>query len=392
MMKYYVNCLGINNAVGGNAKEVYQAIFTDQKVSSDEFHLASGLTTVVKKVQLNLPQLPTPFIEFESRNNRLLLHAVEQIRPQIDYFIQKYGRRRVAIVLGTSTSGVQETETAFIKRAKDPSDGQFQLSKQEISNPSDFLAAYLDLRGLHYTVSTACTSSGKAFIEAKRLLEAGFCEAVIVGGVDTLSSLTLDGFDSLESVSPKVSNPFSANRDGINIGEGAAVFILSKEESEIEFLSYGESSDAYHISSPDPEGVGAEIALRAALEKAKLSPSDIGYINLHGTATRKNDFMEGHLVQRIFGSQTPVSSTKPFIGHTLGAAAAQEAALCWLALSPMNVSKNLPLHVWDGEKDPELPELHFVKMDDKMRGSYCMSNSFAFGGNNVSLIFARSAS
>jgi 3-oxoacyl-[acyl-carrier-protein] synthase-1 len=388
MNRYFINCLGINNAVGGSVADVYQAIFTDLKISSDEFPLASGRTTVVKRVHLNLPSLPTAFSAFDTRNNRLLLHAVDQIRPQIEYFIQKYGKRRVAIVLGTSTSGVEETEKSFRKQAEGSIDTEFQYYKQEISNPSDFLAAYLDLKSFHYTVSTACTSSGKAFIEARRLIEADLCDAVIVGGVDTLSSLTLDGFDSLESVSSKLTNPFSMNRDGINIGEGAAIFVLSKEESEVEFLSYGESSDAYHISSPDPEGTGAEIALRAALEKAQISASDIGYINLHGTGTRKNDFMEAHLVHRFFGDKTPVSSTKAFMGHTLGAAAAQEAALCYLALSSINTSKALPQHLWDGEKDPELPELHFANADDKVRTPFCMSNSFAFGGNNVSLIFA----
>lgn len=382
-MRFYLNCLGINNSAGGNKKDIFQSIFIEDKNPVQEYDLISGRKTVVRYVNEDLPKIPHHLKEFDSRNNKLLLHAVLQIQSELECFIKKYGRERIAVVLGTSTSGIHESEKVFIHKA-DHLPKDFIYYKQEVSNASDFLVRYLGLEGLSYTVSTACTSSAKAFIEAKRLLEANLCDAVIVGGVDTASSLTLDGFDALDSVSSKVTNPFSYHRDGINIGEGASVFLMSKEPSFVEFLGYGESSDAYHVSSPDPDGVGAEMAIRQALSMAKLHPSDIGYLNLHGTGTRKNDDMESKVVDRVLGS-VPVSSTKPFIGHTLGAAGAQEAALCYMVLTAKN-ERLLPPHLWDGVQDSELPALNFVKKGDVLRKGICMSNSFAFGGNNVSLI------
>jgi 3-oxoacyl-[acyl-carrier-protein] synthase-1 len=179
----------------------------------------------------------------------------------------------------------------------------------------------------------------------------------------------------------------SVNRAGINIGEGAAVFLLSRQAEGVEFLGAGESSDAYHISAPDPTGHGAELALRNALKQAGLHPSELGYVNLHGTGTPKNDSMEAQLCHRLFEGQVPLSSTKPWIGHTLGAAGAQEAALCFLALSPLNTERRLPPHLWDGAQDPALPVLPLVSGPEKLKAPICMSNSFAFGGNNVSLIF-----
>lgn len=386
-MKTYLHSMGINNALGASASEVYRNLFLEKKVVSEEARLISQRTTLIKKVSASLPDIPQEFEEFRSRNNQLLLQAVKQILPDIEAIKSRFPLNRIGVILGTSTSGIQETEKAFISANGGRLGPDFCYSKQEIADPSRFLSGYLGLPGIHYTLSTACTSSGKALIEARRLILSDLCDAVVVGGVDAISSLTLNGFDSLDSVSQRLTNPFSRNRDGINIGEGAAVFILSREESSIEFLGYGESSDAYHASSPDPEGHGAELALRAALKAAGLSPSEIGYVNLHGTGTPKNDEMESKVTRRIFGLDTPVSSTKPFLGHTLGAASAQEAALCYLALSEINSEKLLPIHHWDEDKDPSLPELHFVTSGDRLSAPYCMSNSFAFGGNNVSLIF-----
>lgn len=384
-MKFYLNSLGINNSAGSSLNEVYEAIFKKNKKRSKRVNLISGRQTVAFDVQASLPEIPSHLGKFKSRNNRLLLQAVLQIKDQIQDVISKYGTNRVGIVLGTSTSGIKETEIAFIEKMDGKLSSNFNYYIQEVSNPADFLSEYLELKGIHYTVSTACTSSAKAFIEARRLLSSNFCDAVIVGGVDTISSLTLNGFDALDSVSSQMTNPFSANRMGINIGEGAAIFILSKDPSPIEFLSYGESSDAYHISSPDPEGRGAEIAIRQALTMASLSPEDVGYVNLHGTGTPKNDEMESRLMTRVF-KDVLASSTKPFIGHTLGAAAAQELALCYLALSKVNREALLPVHLWDGVQDPALPPLHFVTEGHSIKNRICMSNSFAFGGNNVSLI------
>ena len=386
MKRIYFNCLGINNSAGMNVDQVFRNIFIEAKSNPQPLQLISERTVQIQKVSADLPEMPENFQEFDSRNNRLLLQAVEQIRKQIDYFLAKYGHDRIGIVLGTSTSGIEESEKYFKQELELRKPQDFSYYKQEISNAGDFLAAYLNIQGPKYVVSTACTSSAKALIEAKRLIQADLCDAVIVGGVDSLCSLTLNGFDSLDSNASQMTNPFSKNRSGINIGEGAAIFVLSSEVAEVEFLGYGESSDAYHVSSPDPAGIGAEMALRAAIANAQVSSQDIGYINLHGTGTVKNDEMESLVTGKIFGDQVPVSSTKPFIGHTLGAAGAQEAALCFMTLSKFNTDRRLPIHLWDQEKDPSISPLWFARKQDRLEKNVCMSNSFAFGGNNASLI------
>jgi 3-oxoacyl-[acyl-carrier-protein] synthase-1 len=257
-----------------------------------------------------------------------------------------------------------------------------------MGSPATFLAQWLQLSGIAYVVSTACTSSGKALVSAARLLQAGLCDVVLAGGVDSLCRLTLNGFNALESISPALTNPFSRNRNGINIGEGAAVFIVSREPGPVALLGYGESSDAYHLSAPEPNGRGAEQAMRAALAMARLAPEQIGYVNLHGTATPKNDEMESHATWRVVGAGVPVSSTKPLVGHTLGAAAATELGFAWLLLNQDDPSPQLPPHRWDGERDPVLAELTLVApgmMLDPGRHRI-LSSSFAFGGNNVCLL------
>jgi 3-oxoacyl-[acyl-carrier-protein] synthase-1 len=201
--------------------------------------------------------------------------------------------------------------------------------------------------------------------------------------------LTLNGFDSLESLARSTCNPFSANRCGINIGEGACVFLVTKIPAAVRLCGVGESSDGYHMSAPDPYGKGAEIAMRAALGDAGLRPSDIGYVNLHGTATPKNDEMESRVVARVFGLDVPCSSTKALIGHTLGAAGAQELGLCWLLLADGQSRRRLPAHVWDAVRDPKLPAINLVDAGAQWERDAFLSNSFAFGGSNTSVILGR---
>jgi 3-oxoacyl-[acyl-carrier-protein] synthase-1 len=229
-----------------------------------------------------------------------------------------------------------------------------------------------------------------ALASAARFLTADLCDAAIVGGCDSLCDLTTNGFDSLESMSAEICNPFSVNRKGINVGEGAALFLLTRAESPIRLAGYGESSDAYHMSAPEPSGKGAEIAIRAALEDAKIDAAQIGYINLHGTATVKNDAMESRVVERVFGAEVPCSSTKSQIGHTLGAAGAQEIGLCWLLLNELNGHRQLPQHLWDQAADPELSSIGLTDTGTRWERDSFMSNSFAFGGSNVSLVIGRS--
>jgi 3-oxoacyl-[acyl-carrier-protein] synthase-1 len=246
-------------------------------------------------------------------------------------------------------------------------------------------------------ISTACTSSARALLSARRLLDMNLCDAVLCGGVDSLCKLTLNGFSSLEAVSNQRCNPFSINRSGINIGEAAVVFLMTREASgdhRIALLGAGASSDAHHISAPEPSGRGAQQAMQKALDNAKLHASDINYLNLHGTATQHNDAMESLAVNALFPEGVPCSSTKPLTGHTLGAAGALEAAFCWLALSPENRDRQLPPHVWDGQADTGLPALRWVTPGDTLQQNSSrrlMSNSFAFGGNNVSLIIGDGA-
>ncbi len=401
-MPVYLSALGIACSVGQGKQEVAKAIF---KQSSFPFEttrlLLSQKVVPVGRVPFELPELSSEFIIFNSRNNKLLKLALDEIKPAIEEAITKYGADRVGVVMSTSTSGMHEKEQASLHkhRTGHELDG-YHYSQSEISSPSLFVSKYLGIKGPAYTISTACSSSAKAICSASRLITAGICDAVVVGGVDTLCDLTLNGFDSLELMSKKVCNPFSKNRDGITIGEGAAVFLVSKEGNveagDIELGGYGESSDAHHISCPEPNGLGAEVAIYEALAKASLKPEEICYINLHGTGTTLNDSMESICVHRIFGSEVPCSSTKGLTGHTLGASGAIEAAFLWLALThEANGTIPLPAHVWDGEADLSVPTIHLIgyeKFSAPINGAYAlMSNSFAFGGSNVSIILKKHA-
>jgi 3-oxoacyl-[acyl-carrier-protein] synthase-1 len=217
------------------------------------------------------------------------------------------------------------------------------------------------------------------------------CDAVITGGIDTLCAFTVAGFAALESVSAKRCNPLSRNRDGINIGEGAAIFLMTREPATVSLRGWGESSDGYHVSAPDPAGVGARRAMEQALSRAGVAASQIEYVNLHGTATVQNDAMEARLVHALFGDEVAVSSTKPFTGHALGAAGAIEAGLCWLSMQDDNPSGKLPPHLWDGEYDPALPMLNLTEPGDSVGHHlrWTLSNSFAFGGANATLVLGR---
>ena len=226
---------------------------------------------------------------------------------------------------------------------------------------------------------------------AARLLNMGICDAVLSGGVDSLCAFTVAGFAALESVSVARCNPFSANRNGINIGEGAALFLMTRDEATVSLRGWGESSDGYHISAPDPSGNGARSAIEQALARAGLAPAQCDYINLHGTATVQNDAMEGRVIAALFGDQVALSSTKPFTGHALGAAGAVEAGLCWLAMQDNNPQGCLPPHLWDGVADAQLPSLNLLppgaRLGHPLR--WALSNSFAFGGANASLLLGR---
>jgi 3-oxoacyl-[acyl-carrier-protein] synthase-1 len=257
----------------------------------------------------------------------------------------------------------------------------FDLSQRLFCSPANFLADRLGITGIVHGISTACTSSSKAIISGARLLKSGMVDLVIVGGVDTLCKFTVAGFTAIESVSADRCNPLSLNRSGINIGEGSALFLMSRQSGNISLSGWGESSDGYHISAPDPSGLGAALAVNDALKMSARRVDQVEYINLHGTATRHNDAMESQLVNKL-GFECPVSSTKPLTGHTLGAAGAIEAAISCLALEG---NGRLPPHLWDEVQDPELPKLNITAQLESAP-KVIMTNNFAFGGNNTSLI------
>ncbi|WP_223554170.1 beta-ketoacyl-[acyl-carrier-protein] synthase family protein [Pseudomonas sp. BF-R-01] len=393
-MTAYLNALGVICALGRDKHEVARNLFAgDCSGMRSESGWVPERSLPVAAVRGDLAPIPAELVKQSTRNNQLLLEAALQIRGDIDQAIQTYGRDRIGVILGTSTSGIDEASRGlahYIREHQFPD--YYDYQQQELGAPANFLADWLQLSGPAYVISTACTSSARALMSAQRLLDLGLCDAVLCGGVDSLCKLTLNGFSALEAVSEQRCNPFSVNRNGINIGEAAVLFLMTKvagDKQSIALLGSGASSDAHHISAPEPTGRGALQAMRKALGRANLQPEQIGYLNLHGTATQHNDAMESLAVSALFPAGVPCSSTKPMTGHTLGAAGALEAAFCWLSLSADNQTHTLPPHVWDGQPDPQLPALNWVTPADRLASiapRYLMSNSFAFGGNNVSLI------
>ncbi len=386
----FLNRLGIVCALGQGEDDVAAALFAeDAPRGVAATTLVTPEPTALGVAAAELPTLDALPVELRGRNNALLSLALAPLRDAVAAAVERYGADRVAVVLGSSTSGVGESEAAhrhFAAHGDWPTG--FHYRQQEMGTPASFVASQLGLRGPAHVISTACSSSAKAMASAARLLRAGMADAVVTGGADSLCRFTVAGFASLGSVSRERCNPFSANRNGINIGEGAALFLMTREQGPVRLAGWGESADAHHMSAPDPEGKGAERAIREAMSRAGIDAGDIGYINLHGTATPQNDAMEAAVVERMFGSRTPSSSTKPLTGHALGAAGAIEAAICWLALA-RNPQHRLPPHWWDGVADPALPAIDLVApgrcVDTPLR--YALSQSFAFGGSNAARVF-----
>ena len=331
---------------------------------------------------------------FDCRNNRLLQLTLEQdgFADRVNAAIEKYGRDRVGVFLGTSTSGMLQTEIAY--RHRNPENGTLPpdfnyANTHNAFSLTDFAHRYFGLSGPAASVASACSSSAKVFASARRMIEAGVIDAAIIGGVDSLCLTTLYGFESLELISPMPCRPFDVARVGISIGEAAAVLLIERMSEHLDadatlLLGIGESSDAYHMSSPHPDGLGAKMAMQDALAMAGLKPEQIDYINLHGTGTVSNDVAEGKAVAALFGSSTACSSTKGATGHTLGAAGGLEAVICALAIQ----NDIAPGGLNTTEVDPQIP-LHYLLDNSGQRVRYVMSNSFGFGGTNCSLVLGR---
>jgi 3-oxoacyl-[acyl-carrier-protein] synthase-1 len=338
------------------------------------------------------PPEPTAYAG-AARIIRIIDAALEQIRPAVENAISKYGAEKIGFCLGSCDNGSEASllaHQALLAHGAFPQD--YSLRFQSASFSAELVSRKFGISGPVFTIATACASGASAIIRGAELIRAGFCGAVIAGGADVVSPTVFAGFHALEAISDSLTNPFSKNRKGINLGEGAAFFLLDAEEnSAVELLGAGESADAYHITAPGTDGAGPAKAMKAALADAGLNPVQIGYINLHGTGTELNDKAESLAMQAVFDDMPPISSTKPITGHTLGAAGALEAAICWMVLTE---KKGLPVHCWDGVQDEDIPgnisRFFPATGTCQKTPSICMSNSFAFGGCNVSLILGRS--
>lgn len=353
------------------------------------------LRTFVGEVEgVDAISLPADLADFDCRNNRLALLGLRQdgFEDAVRAATARYGAQRIGVFLGTSTSGILQTELAYRRRDTKsgalPDDLVYGATHNTFS-VADFTRRFFGLTGPAAVVSSACSSSAKVFCSARRMLAAGLIDAALVGGVDSLCLTTLYGFNSLGLMSEQACRPFDGNRNGISIGEAAAFALLERapehqEPGTVVLSGAGESSDAYHMSSPHPEGLGAVMAMQDALAMADLQPAEIGYINLHGTATPTNDAAESRAVRQIFGNGTPCSSTKGATGHTLGAAGGVEAVICALVLQ----HGLLPAGLNTKQLDPAL-DLDYLLANREQAVTHVLSNSFGFGGTNCSLIFSR---
>lgn len=379
-------------SAAGEGREQTLASLRDRRsgLSPNDFGPTPLTTWIGRVAELERQPLPEPFARWDCRNNRLAWRGLH-CDSFIDHVAEaraRYGADRIAVVMGTSTSSIGASEEAYRRLTPDkqyPED----LRRPIIHTPhslGDFIQHALGLKNISMTVATACSSSAKVFAQAQRLIQTGLADAVLVGGVDTLCDSVLFGFNSLELISPERCRPFDRDRRGINIGEAAGFALLERDRDVGSILlGCGESSDAHHMSTPHPEGLGARLALESALRNAVLKPKDIGYINLHGTATRKNDEVEARVVGEVFPSTTFASSTKGWTGHTLGAAGIVEASMSLLALEEGVLPGTLNAEHLDEACGPQ------IQVENARREvRHALSFSFGFGGSNCVLALGRS--
>ncbi|MCK9608894.1 MAG: beta-ketoacyl-ACP synthase [Methylomonas sp.] len=378
------------SAAGDNLNALHAALLANRNCLRPLRLFELPFETVVGEVSTSLPAVRSTLQTYACRNARLALHALNQgnIRAATEQAIARHGAARVGVVLGTSTSGIYETEIAYqalLRDAAMPSDFNF-LHTHTAQASAEFLRHELGLRGPCYSISTACSSSAKALGAAQRLLVADVCDAVLVAGVDSLCRLTLFGFNSLQLISPDACRPMDIQRSGINIGEAAALLLLERPDpgntESPRLLAVGEGSDAHHMSAPHPEGLGAAAAMRQALQLADRRPEQIDYINLHATASILNDLSEAKAVRRVFRNPPPCAGVKGLLGHTLGAAGAVEVAISLLALDKGFLPGNCGLR----QADPQcaLPIVAEPNLNHQPR--LILSNAFGFGGNNASVL------
>jgi len=375
------------SAAGLNIQALRRAIDTQTSglrkndIAGSDINTWIGRVAGVEEIELG---------EWQSRNNALAQLGLEQgdLLANLATLKERYSPARIGIVMGSSTSSIDRTETAYQNLDDGALTPEFQQAKVHNPHaPGLYVAQATDITGPAITINTACSSSAKVFATGARWLSAGVVDAVLVGGVDTLCLSVLHGFHSLQLVSEKPCKPLDENRDGINLGEasGYAILVRANEHDKdtgINLVGYGESSDAHHMSHPHPQGLGAKLAMEQALAMANLNAGDIDYINLHGTSSRANDLIEGQLIERMFPASTQISSTKAWMGHTLGAAGITEALIAVDALKRGIVPGSLNLDELDHQLTVSVQRANL-----KRDMNYVMSNSFGFGGNNCCLVF-----
>ncbi len=384
------------SAAGFGVEALWANILSQESGLRENDLKGSKLKTWIGKVEAAESYVwDTKYSPYVSRNNALAALCLDRpkLRESIARCVRTFGNERVGLIVGSSTSSIDRTEEAY----RHIENGKFkpEFLQPLVNNPhapSIFVAKYLGLEGPALTINTACSSSAKVFASAARWLEAGIVDAVLVGGVDSLCLSVLHGFHSLQLVSEEPCMPFDDKRRGINLGEAAGFALLSREDAKLKssdfvLSGWGESSDAHHMSHPHPAGLGAQLAMEQALKVSELQAEDIDYINLHGTASQANDLIEGQLVQKSFAA-CPVSSTKGWMGHTLGAAGISEAVICLESLKHNVIPGSLNLQ----EVDEQLKHLNIVANNRNASLTHVMSNSFGFGGNNCSLVFSKKVS
>ncbi len=391
MLPLAITAYSVVCATGYGHRELLAALRDRRGSLRPNDFTAEALPTWIGRVAgLEAPEwnLPRHLAPWECRNNRLAWAGLntDEFAAAAGAARQRYGARRIGLVMGTSTAAIDATE-AFYRHLDNPEGIPPHLLQGELHTPhslGDFVQRALALQGLCFTIATACSSSAKVFCQAERLMRLGLCDAVVVGGVDTLCNSVLYGFGALELLSPQACRPFAVDRRGLNLGEAAAFVLLERGASKLQLLGYGETSDAHHMSAPHPEGLGARVAIEQALARAGCRAEQIQYINLHGTATPKNDAVEARVVAEMFPASTRASSTKGWTGHALGAAGSLEAIITLLTLQTGVIPGTLNTTQLAAECGPQ------IRLENAAANvRYALSNSFGFGGSNCVLLFGR---
>ena len=392
MQPLAISRYSIVNCLGNGASAVASALRARRSgLAPCDFETVTLDTWIGEVASADDARVRADLAAYDCRNNRLAQMGLEAdgYAAAVAAARENYGAARIGVFMGTSTSGMLQTELAYRRRDRVtgalPPDFRYAETQNSFSL-ADFVQRYLALTGPAFVVSSACSSSAKVFGHAARLMAAGVCDAAVVGGVDSLCLTTLYGFQSLGLTSRAPCRPYAIDRDGISVGEGAGFALLERPDDASApgatlLLGVGESCDAYHMSSPHPEGAGAKIAMRQALASAGLAPAGIDYVNLHGTATKANDASEDQAVFDLFGGATPVSSTKGSTGHLLGAAGITEAIISLLAIE----QGMLPGGLHTQALDPAL-RCHYLTDNCDARVTRVLTNSFGFGGSNCSLV------